>query len=427
MENPQITKFENILFLFLVNSITTMLSMRVVTLLCVLLSSVGLSHQKYFVIETEEGGHNKMNRAQKATINQNGDEDQTANINQIQGRRNTRCPGRRNRGRGCAAGWTYFPHTCLCYKYLSARKTWAEARAHCRGLSAGGDLVSILDKATNNFMRTLTTDLSWIGATDEGSEGSWRWSDGSRWGYTNWSPDNPDNYLNKQHHATINWKGVGLWDDHHHFSFGFTCQAATLKSHNRAQKNRALNARKNRAQSAQISQNGDGDVDQSANIIQNGNSPDHVDQSANIVQDQGPPKGDVGQSANITQVQGPPKGGSSECCKSFTLSGSGAVAEELPWHFDGSYVATPKESNGAPIYAGGRANSWDLYKSSDGIWHAGTWVPEEEALAYADEDCHDIRSVSPAPCPDSVGEWKYDQNDGICGSWASADVTVNCI
>ena len=117
-----------------------MLSRRVVTLLFVLLSSVGLSHQKYFLIETEEGGHNNMNRAQKATINQNGDEDQTANINQIQGggRRNTRCPGRRHRGGGCAAGWTYFPHTCLCYKYLSARKTWAEARAHCHVLSSLG-------------------------------------------------------------------------------------------------------------------------------------------------------------------------------------------------------------------------------------------------------------------------------------------------
>ena len=125
------------------------------------------------------------------------------------------------------------------------------------------------------------------------------------------------------------------------------------------------------------------------------------------VQGQGPPKGDVGQSANITQVQGPPQGGSSGCCKSVTHSGSGAVAEELPWYFVGSYVATSKESQGAPIYAGGRANHWELYKSSDGIWHAGTWVPEEEALAYGDEDCHDIRSVSPAPCLESVSQWKY--------------------
>ena len=39
---------------------------------------------------------------------------------------------------GCAVGWTYFPHTCLCYKYLSARKTWAEARAHCHVLSSLG-------------------------------------------------------------------------------------------------------------------------------------------------------------------------------------------------------------------------------------------------------------------------------------------------
>ena len=127
---------------------------------------------------------------------------------------------------GCAAGWTYSNHTGLCYKYQSTKMPWTEARVHCQDLSAGGDLASVPDQAANDFLTTLTTEPSWIGATDEGSEGSWRWSDGSAWGYQNWSPGNPDNFNSNQHHALINWGGLGLWDDEDdNWSYPFICQS----------------------------------------------------------------------------------------------------------------------------------------------------------------------------------------------------------
>ena len=47
----------------------------------------------------------------------------------------------------CPDGWTLFPHTGLCYKYQAARRSWAEARRHCRtSAAAGADLASVPDK-----------------------------------------------------------------------------------------------------------------------------------------------------------------------------------------------------------------------------------------------------------------------------------------
>ena len=46
----------------------------------------------------------------------------------------------------CPAGWTLFPHTGLCYKYQAARRSWDEARRHCRNSGATrADLASVPD------------------------------------------------------------------------------------------------------------------------------------------------------------------------------------------------------------------------------------------------------------------------------------------
>ena len=124
----------------------------------------------------------------------------------------------------CSFGWTPFIDTGLCYKYFSDEKYWAEARRFCLSVAPGnGDLASIPDQATNDFLTTLTSEESWIGATDAGSEDDWRWSDGTAWGFTNWSPNNPDNYYGQQHFGAINWLSLGLWDDDDG-SHSFICQ-----------------------------------------------------------------------------------------------------------------------------------------------------------------------------------------------------------
>ena len=58
----------------------------------------------------------------------------------------------------CAAGWTLFPATGRCYKYYPLKKLWPDARDFCarEAPGGGGDLVSIPDQATNDFIASLS-------------------------------------------------------------------------------------------------------------------------------------------------------------------------------------------------------------------------------------------------------------------------------
>ena len=87
-----------------------------------------------------------------------------------------------------------------------------------------GDLASIPDQATNEFLTTLSTDISYIGASDAESEGTWKWTDGTTWGYESWFGGGPNN-ANNQDYGTINYGGAGLWDDQHDWhAQPFFCQ-----------------------------------------------------------------------------------------------------------------------------------------------------------------------------------------------------------
>ena len=65
--------------------------------------------------------------------------------------------------------------------------TWDNARSVC--LDLGGDLVSIGDVDVNNYVKSKLTgnivDL-WAGGNDKVTEGTWVWSDGVTWSYTDW-------------------------------------------------------------------------------------------------------------------------------------------------------------------------------------------------------------------------------------------------
>ena len=87
--------------------------------------------------------------------------------------------------------------------------SWSSAQQFCK--SENSALASVTNSETNSFLTSLTTETSWIGGYRSGS--TWRWIDGSSWGYTNWSSNNPDNYGGVQNKTSINWDGVGKWDD----------------------------------------------------------------------------------------------------------------------------------------------------------------------------------------------------------------------
>ncbi len=75
------------------------------------------------------------------------------------------------------------------YKYIKTPLPWNEARDYCASL--GGHLVTISSKQEHDFVYSLTS-ISWIGLTDEGREGTFRWVTGEPVTFTNWASPNPN-------------------------------------------------------------------------------------------------------------------------------------------------------------------------------------------------------------------------------------------
>merc|ERR1712214_157880 len=83
------------------------------------------------------------------------------------------------------------PNAGKCYHHhQSGQWTWTDARAYCRAFQkADSDLASIQDWRTNDFVTRLAPGtMFWIGAR---WVGSWQWTDGRQWHYTNWAPGHP--------------------------------------------------------------------------------------------------------------------------------------------------------------------------------------------------------------------------------------------
>lgn len=77
------------------------------------------------------------------------------------------------------------------YKVYLEKKTWHAARDKCKEL--GGRLVCVPDAPTWAFVRELTPASVWLGATDEETEGVWKWVDGAKVEWSAWIGSGPDN------------------------------------------------------------------------------------------------------------------------------------------------------------------------------------------------------------------------------------------
>ena len=90
--------------------------------------------------------------------------------------------------------------------------SWAAARSVCA--EHQGDLASVPDQITNDFLSSLSTASAWLGGSAADSEGGWTWSDGTPWGHTNWSPGHgqPHNQAGDQDYLVLE-QSSGLWYD----------------------------------------------------------------------------------------------------------------------------------------------------------------------------------------------------------------------
>jgi len=71
-----------------------------------------------------------------------------------------------------------------CYRLFQEKKTWVEAEQHCN--DQGGHLADVTNQEIHNYINGKYRQV-WVGGTDEGTEGRWRWSDCSTWGFEQWS------------------------------------------------------------------------------------------------------------------------------------------------------------------------------------------------------------------------------------------------
>ena len=109
--------------------------------------------------------------------------------------------------------------------------SWAEARSSCQANAPqNGDLASVPDQATSDFLSTLTTEIAWIGGHWTEEDG-WTWSDGTPWGFESWHPGEPNNWGGiPEDYIATNFGSAGEWNDFPmegstaHPVVGFICQ-----------------------------------------------------------------------------------------------------------------------------------------------------------------------------------------------------------
>jgi hypothetical protein len=98
------------------------------------------------------------------------------------------------------------------YRVYMEKASWRRAMDKCKTLK--GRLALVPDKATWEFVKTLSSASLWLGATDEKAEGDWRWLDGSPVTFPAWITNNPNNQEGKEHYlAMVRHENKMGWND----------------------------------------------------------------------------------------------------------------------------------------------------------------------------------------------------------------------
>ena len=112
------------------------------------------------------------------------------------------------------------------YLLTDSTMTWSSAQAYAESL--GGNLVTINNAAENQWLKNTfgTTENLFIGFSDAETEGTWKWASGEVadwvWGgdntgiYTDWGPNQPDDFNGNQDYAILSHvsaPNTDKWDD----------------------------------------------------------------------------------------------------------------------------------------------------------------------------------------------------------------------
>jgi len=116
-------------------------------------------------------------------------------------------------GDGLADG---YESGALRYQIIPGSFAWLDAKADAE--LRGGHLATITSQAEWDLVFGLFGNSllsAFLGGTDAGTEGTWRWVTGEPWEFTRWSPGQPDNAGGTQHYLWLHPSGGLLWDDTH--------------------------------------------------------------------------------------------------------------------------------------------------------------------------------------------------------------------
>ena len=110
------------------------------------------------------------------------------------------------------------------YKVFNESKTWQEAKEYCE--SVGGHLATVASETENNFIKELVVSNNYknayLGATDEVTEGIWKWVTGEEFNYTSWGKGEPNNEGRREHYLLFN--SNGSWNDIPNEEWPFICE-----------------------------------------------------------------------------------------------------------------------------------------------------------------------------------------------------------
>ncbi|XP_012331107.1 C-type lectin domain family 4 member F isoform X2 [Aotus nancymaae] len=111
-------------------------------------------------------------------------------------------------------GWKFNAGSLYYFSYV--KKSWSEAEQFC--VSKGAHLASVASEEEQAFLVAFTGNAyHWIGLTDRGTEGFWRWTDGTPFNASRnrqfWERNQPDNWRHEDGQTEdcvhIQWK----WND----------------------------------------------------------------------------------------------------------------------------------------------------------------------------------------------------------------------
>uniref|UniRef100_A0A2C9KE90 Macrophage mannose receptor 1-like n=1 Tax=Biomphalaria glabrata TaxID=6526 RepID=A0A2C9KE90_BIOGL len=113
----------------------------------------------------------------------------------------------------CGSMWEERAGTDWCYQFRLTKLTWHDANDLCTFYN--GSLASITSKEEQSYfegiIRSYTSVVFWIGASDRLKEAGWQWIDGSPLAYLNWDRGEPNN-LNDEDCAGIKSNNY-RWND----------------------------------------------------------------------------------------------------------------------------------------------------------------------------------------------------------------------